>query len=65
MMETYGMFCYDFDQALKIAKKRVAILHERQYIYKDAIATEWLVRSSFIEGGSARWILMCETGCYL
>lgn len=59
------MFCYDFDHALKVAKTRVKVLRERQYIYKDALSSEWLVRSSFIEKPSARWILMCETGCYL
>lgn len=58
-------YCYSFDHALWVAKTRVNVFRERQYIYKDALSSEWLVRSSFIEKPSVRWILMCETGCYL
>lgn len=59
------MFCHSFDEALKVAKAQVKGLRKIHYIYKDALATEWLVRQSFIPEPSSRYILVCETGCYL
>jgi hypothetical protein len=59
------MFCHSFDEALIVAKTKVKMMRKIHYIYKDALDSLWLVRQSYISEPSARWILVCETGCYL